>query len=387
MKIPAFSPCIRAAMAFLLVALAVLSGCSLRSADGPERQFGQTWFIPFQLQEAKPVSKEEALRVVSAISPATQGLSSWNDFSFALGQSIAYVSGRPPAQAGIKYPGLEVSNAQMADTLNHLNTLLPRLDAEPSLLASEFQWFRIGPDFGITGYFEPTLNASRTRSTKYSYPLYKKPGDLKKGRLYHTRHAIDRKGVLVGRNLEIAWVDSEADAFFLHVQGSGRLRFDDGTASHILYADKNNREYKSLGRMMKEQGLLQEGNVSMQSIRQYLTDHPEQQAELFDMNPSYVFFREAQAGPLGSMGRPLTPWVSVATDRSILPHGSLAFLIAPLPEMNGGVTPFHGLVLPQDRGGAIKRNRMDIFCGAGERAKFVAGYLDTKGAVYVLVKK
>jgi Membrane-bound lytic murein transglycosylase len=389
MNLPPFFPQARVCGYALLLcfALAVLPGCSLRSAEAPEKSFGRTWFIPFQSQEARTVSKEEALRALSAMNPAAQGLASWKDFSFALEQSLAHVSGRPPKQAAINYPGLQVSNETLAATLLHLQTLLPRLDAEPSLLATEFQWFRIGPDFGITGYFEPALNASRKKSAKYSYPLYKKPANLRKGRPYHTRHAIDRKGALAGKKLEIAWVDSEADAFFLHVQGSGRLNFDDGTSSHILYADKNNREYKSLGRMMKEMGLLEEGNVSMQSIRQYLADHPEQQAELFDMNPSYVFFREASSGPLGSMGRPLTPWVSVATDRSVLPHGSLAFLITPLPREDRGETPFYALVLPQDRGGAIKRNRMDIFCGAGKGAEFVAGHLDARGAVYILVKQ
>ena len=205
---------------------------------------------------------------------------------------------------------------------------------------------------------------------------------------YHTRQTIDRKGVLAGRGLEIAWVSSETDAFFLHIQGSGRLLFPDGSVSHVLYAGKNNRAYVPLGRVMRDRGMLDPDNVSMQSIRQCLLENPDKCAELFDTNPSYVFFREAAQGPIGAMGSTLTPWVSTATDRKTLPHGSLVFAIVPLPDAAGKpAVPFYGLTLPQDTGGAIKGNRIDLFCGAGDQGAHNAGYLNARGAVYILVKK
>jgi membrane-bound lytic murein transglycosylase A len=178
----------------------------------------------------------------------------------------------------------------------------------------------------------------------------------------------------------------ETDAYFLHVQGSGRLRFDNGSVSHVLYAGKNNQPYVSLGRVMKEEGLLPEDGVNMRAIRAYLARNPQRRSGLFDRNPSYVFFREAAHGPVGGMGKPLTPWVSVAVDRSVLPYGALAMVTLPVPDRQGRHTvPFHALVLPQDTGGAIKGHRMDLFCGAGDMAEHVAGHLDVQGAVYLLL--
>ena len=214
------------------------------------------------------------------------------------------------------------------------------------------------------------------------------PSDLKAGKAYHTRNEIDRKGVLAGRGLEIAWVHSEMDAFFLHIQGSGRLVYDDGGVSHVLYAGKNNRPYVPIGRVMRDRGLLDPDNVNMRTIRECLLGNPDKCAELYDSNPSYVFFREAPKGPLGAMGRPLTPYVSIATDRSVLPHGSLTCSVTPLPDATGNPNRgFYGLTLPQDTGGAIRNKRIDLFCGPGDEAAHNAGYMNYKGAVYILVKK
>ena len=126
----------------------------------------------------------------------------------------------------------------------------------------------------------------------------------------------------------------------------------------------------------------------MQTIRECLLGNPDKCAELYDTNPSYIFFREAPSGPLGAMGRTLTPYVSIATDRSVLPHGSLTFSVTPLPDADGKPNrAFYGLTLPQDTGGAIRNRRVDLFCGPGENAEHNAGYMNYKGAVYILVKK
>jgi membrane-bound lytic murein transglycosylase A len=178
------------------------------------------------------------------------------------------------------------------------------------------------------------------------------------------------------------------DAFFLHIQGSGRLRFADGSVSHALYAGNNNQPYVSLGKVLRDRGLIAPDKVNMQSIREYLLANPGRSAELYDANPRYVFFREAELGPVGAMGRPLTPYVSIATDRALLPHGSLVFAVFPLPDAVGRPErAFYGLTLPQDTGGAIRGNRIDLFCGAESEAAHVAGYLDWKGAVYLGLKK
>ena len=178
------------------------------------------------------------------------------------------------------------------------------------------------------------------------------------------------------------------DAFFLHIQGSGRLVFEDGSVHHVLYAGQNGQPYVSLGRVMRELDLLDPDNVNMRSIRDWLSANPGQNAELYDANPSYIFFRLAAKGPIGAMGRPLTPYLSTATARSVLPHGSLTFSVIPLPDAAGEPRrPFYGLTLPQDVGGAIKGHRVDLFFGAESEAAHLAGYLNSKGAVYVLVKE
>ncbi len=382
-------------LTLLLFALCCASGCSLKKGGGERATAGAAgigpaahMFTPLNAPGAFPLSGSEAESLSLKISAGAQGMRGWKEMDFAVGQSLAYASSRPAGQAAVSRPGLTLTYGQLAASLAHLKKLLPQLDSQPGILAREFTWYRLGPDFGFTGYYEPTLQASRTRSASYPYPLYKVPPDLRKGVPYHTRHDIDRRGRLAGRNLELCWVSSETDAFFLHIQGSGRLRYTDGTITHALYADKNNRSYVPLGRVLRDEGLLEPDNVNMRSIRQCLAENPGRVAEWFDKNPSYVFFREAAKGPLGAMGRPLTPWVSTATDKNVLPHGSLVFVALPLPDPDGKPSvPFYGLTLPQDTGGAIKGNRIDLFCGPGDQAQHTAGYLNSAGAVFLLVKK
>lgn len=375
----------------ILVILCLAHGCSLKQDIGGKPA---AWseapplFSPLTQRGAFVLPDKEAESLALKMNVRYHGLASWRELDFPISQSLAHASGRPAGNTALNLPGLTLTYSQLAATLTHLQNILPKLDSHPGLLARDFTWYRIGPDFGFTGYYEPTLRASRTQSAAYPYPLYRVPPDLKKGKPYHTRNAIDRKGALKGRALEIAWVSSEMDAFFLHIQGSGRLLFEDGSVTHVLYAGKNNRSYVPIGRVMRDQGLLDPDNVNMQSIRECLLGNPEKCAEIYDSNPSYVFFREADKGPVGAMGRPLTPYVSTAVDRSVLPHGSLVFTTVPLPDASGQHRKaFYGLTLPQDTGGAIKGNRIDLFCGAGEDAAHIAGYLNAKGAVYVLVKK
>ena len=380
---------LRSALCVVFACL-LLSACSLKQTERTSfpAGAGPSLFSPLDQRGAFAVSGREAESLALKMNARAQGMNSWRDMSFAVSKSLAYASSRPASGTAVSLSGLTLSYGQLAASLQHLQNILPKLDSQPGLLARDFTWYRIGPDFGFTGYYEPSLRASRTKSASYPYPLYRLPPDVRSGVPYHTRQAIDRKGVLAGRGLEIAWVSSETDAFFLHIQGSGRLLFPDGSVSHVLYAGKNNRAYVPLGRVMRDRGMLDPDNVNMQSIRQCLLENPSKCAELFDTNPSYVFFREAAQGPIGAMGSTLTPWVSTATDRKTLPHGSLVFAIVPLPDAAGKpAVPFYGLTLPQDTGGAIKGNRIDLFCGAGDQGAHTAGYLNARGAVYILVKK
>lgn len=372
----------------LLIFISMASGCALwgEKRVPMHRRPAIELFSPVYTAGVKQISQAEAQKLAKRMLPHQQGLKSWQDLGFALEQSLSYARAKPSTSVAFEQPGLTVTYAEIVATLEHIKTQLPKLS--PSILSSQFTWYRIGPDFGVTGYYEPTLYASRQKSPKYSYPLYRLPGDLQKGKAYYSREEIDRMGALQDKGLEIAWVTSETDAFFLHIQGSGRLVFDDGTTSHILYAGKNNQPYRSLGRIMVEQGFLEPSTVSMRTVKETLRAYPEKKSEFFDSNPSYVFFREKSQGPIGAMGKPLTPYVSVASDPRMLPYGSLAFMVTPLPDAKGDLNvPFYGMILPQDTGGAIKKNRVDLFCGPGEKAEHTAGYLDSPGAIYLLLKK
>ncbi len=379
--------------ALLLLAALALAGCGKTvirhdaAQPGTAPQQVVSLFTPLESHAAQTLSDAEASRLVRQLSPEQQGLSSWNDLDAAVRRSLAFAQRRPAAATALTFPGLTATWGDIARSTATLLALLPSLDADPDLLVRSFRWVRLGPDFSFTGYYEPTLRASRAPANGLYQPLYKKPPELRAKKPYFTRNQIDRQGALRGRNLEIAYVD-ETEAFFLHIQGSGRLRFDDGSTIHVLYAGKNNRTYVSLGRLMKERGILPEGGVNMRAIRKYLAENPDQRASLFDENPSYVFFRPETYGPIGSMGAVLTPWVSLAVDRRVMPQGCVTMVVAPLPGPDGQHTrPFPALTLPQDSGGAIKGHRIDLFCGAGNEAEHIAGHLDIKGAVYILLPR
>ena len=346
---------------------------------------------PLETPGVFPVSEAEAQRLSRGLAPARQGMRSWKDMRFAVEQSLAYVRAKPSSRVAVNYPSLQVTYGEMEKGLERLLRLLPFLDKAPEVLASDFRWVRIGPDFGFTGYYEPEIPASHVRKGRFQYPIYKSPPDLRKKRPYHTRHAIDCKGALKGRGLELAWVEDPVDIFMLQIQGSGRLRFEDGAVRSVLYDGQNGHKYVALGRVMVDRGLLKREEVSMFSIREWLAAHPDQVTDLLDTNPSYVFFKLGKpgtSGSKGSMGRRITPWVSVATDQSVLPNGLLTLMNVTLPDEGGEHSvPFNALTLPQDTGGAIKRNRVDLFCGNGETATHTASYLDNRGAVFLLLPR
>ncbi|MCP4146370.1 MAG: murein transglycosylase, partial [bacterium] len=175
-----------------------------------------------------------------------------------------------------------------------------------------------------------------------SFDIYKKYKGLPrvlKGRLtknnkvlpYYNRDDIDVKKKLDGKKLEIVWINSLVDVFFLQVQGSGIVELDTGERLRVNYAESNGHVYRSIGALMIRRGFLEREKVSMQSIRQYLEEHPEEVEEIFNFNPSYVFFRKVKEGPIGFMGVPVTAYRSIATDRKLFPRGGLCYIETELP--------------------------------------------------------
>ena len=250
-----------------------------------------------------------------------------------------------------------------------------------------------------TGYYEPEIRGSRQRRPGYEVPIYAKPPDLleanpqtgERGRgrvdaegryvLYYERAEIEQ-GVLAGRGLEIAWAADPVELFFLQIQGSGRLRLPDGSVMRIGYAGQNGREYVAIGRLLRERGLL-ESPISMQKIVDWLRAHPQEGRALMRENKSYVFFQELTGpGPLGALGRPVTPGVTVAADPRFVPLGAPVLLAA----MDNGRA--NGLWVAQDTGGAIRgANRFDTFWGAGADAAATAGSMSSRGRAYLLLPR
>lgn len=268
----------------------------------------------------------------------------------------------------------------------------------------------------FTGYYEPILEGSRERTDLFSCPLYQKPPDLltldlgdfhptfqgKKlvGRLgngtllpYYDREAIDGKAVLAGAGLELAWLADPIDIFFLHVQGSGKIRLRDGNLMNVNYAAANGRAYRSIGRKLIDEGILPKEEVNLESIKKFLREHPEERDRILHYNESYVFFRQVPEGPVGSLSEPVTAGRSIATDSALFPKGALAYIETQIPVLDekGGLKGWKKIsrfVLNQDTGGAINGpGRVDLFFGSGEEAGRSAGFMNQKGRLYFLIKK
>jgi membrane-bound lytic murein transglycosylase A len=263
-----------------------------------------------------------------------------------------------------------------------------------------FDWVRVGDGKAFaTGYYEPEIPASPVQAPGYTVPIYVTPPDLTRctlptgqtgrGRidengqcvLYFTRAEIEN-GALAGKGLELAWAADPVDLFFLQIQGSGRLRFPDGTIMRIGYADQNGRDYVAIGRLLRERGILPPGGANMQSITAWMRANPDQARELMQENLSYVFFKVLNgAGPLGALGIPVTAQATVASDPNFIPLGAPVFLSVDRPEASG-------LWVAQDTGGAIKgANRVDTFWGSGQAAQQIAGGMSAKGLALVLIPK
>jgi len=268
----------------------------------------------------------------------------------------------------------------------------------------------------ITGYFEPILEGSRTRTDRFRYPLYKTPdetvivpvdrfdsqdgrdkfvGRLHKGEVipHFSRREIDGNGALDGRGLEIAWVDDQVALFLLHIQGSGKIRLSEGRLLHVTYAQSNGWPFRGLTGMMFEKGLLKENGKSYEHMKRFLLDHPEERQELMNYNERYVFFRIVTEGPLGALNLPLVAGRSIATDLDVYPRGALALIKTrkPVFDEQGRILSwksFSRFVLNHDTGAAIKGpGRVDLFCGTGEKAERIAGAMKEKGELYFLLLK
>ena len=268
----------------------------------------------------------------------------------------------------------------------------------------------------FTGYFEPVLQGSLNKDTEYQFPIYARPDDLTtidlslfsqqfKGETivgryinqrvvpYYDRKEIEHQGLLEGKVKEIAWLKDRLDLFFLQIQGSGKIYLDNGEIINVHYHGSNGQPYRSIGKLLIDEGKITREEISMQKIRDYLRNHPEEIETVLNYNPSYVFFKVEKDGPLGSLEVKLTPGRSIALDRRLFPQAGLAFIETNKPLINGDGTihkwmAFSRFVLNQDTGGAIRGpGRADLFWGNGPYAEIAAGYMQEFGKLYFLILK
>jgi len=275
-------------------------------------------------------------------------------------------------------------------------------DAE-SFFKENFTLSLIGTDGLMTGYYEPELQGSLVKTKRYKYPIYNTPDDLVvvklgsvyknlknyrlRGRIkshtlvpYFTREELSQREVNAS---VICYTNSKIDRFFLEVQGSGRVRLENGEIIFIGFDNQNGHPYKSIGKYLIKSGAIKKEDISLQSIRKWFVQHPSQVDEVLNHNPSVVFFKQKKHGATGALGLELTPLRSIAVDKRVVPLGSMLYLSAKDENIQ-----FDRIVFAQDTGGAIKGAvRADMFCGFGKKAGEMAGNLKADLKIWVYKPK
>jgi membrane-bound lytic murein transglycosylase A len=369
-------------------------------------------------------SPKEALKPVRFFHPTFRDDLHWADLELCIKRNLEYLYRLSPDTV-FDYGPHQFSCQHVIDSQKaFLDVMASRPDAARlgKMIRQNFSVYKASGRVGnrdvlFTGYFEPVFEARRMPDEVFRYPIYRRPDDLIEidlslfreefnGRKiiariegdkvlpYFSRSEIEGEKAIIGKGLEIAWLKDPLDVDFLQIQGSGLLQLEDGQSIRVGYAAKNGRPYRSIGRYLIDQGLLEREEVSMQSIRSYLSRHPEIVDEVLNYDPSYVFFRILGEGPVvGSINVPLTAGRSLALDLRLFPPGALGFICNEKPVVNeaGDITgwqDFSRFVLVQDTGGAIRgAGRADLFWGRGPYAELAAGHMKHDGELYILVKK
>lgn len=383
----------------------LLAGCALFKKEPPE-------------------VKETGLMKISASEyPEFLDDMAYNSLTDGILGSISYLRRVPPTRT-FRFGQDVYDTSHMIRSLEHF---LYFIQAKPSnqelkeYIDTNYLVYRsVGGDTPgevlFTGYYEPVLEGSLEPTPEYPFPIYARPDDLTtidlslfspqfKGKKiigrythnrvvpYYDRKDIEYKELLKDKAVTIAWLKDRVDLFFLHIQGSGKIDLDSGETIHVHYHTTNGRPYRSIGKLLIDQGKISRAEMSMQKIRDYLYRHPEEVGTVLYYNPSYVFFKIEEDGPLGYLEVKLTPGRSIAMDRRLFPLAGLAFIETqkPLTTDDGKIdrwTDFSRFVLYQDTGGAIRGpGRGDLFWGNGPQAEIAAGHMKHPGKLYFLILK
>ena len=327
------------------------------------------------------------------------------------------------------FPIENITHARSKASLEHFKHVLETSDTPEEFdatLAVEFDIYRAagwdGEGGGVlfTGYCTPILHGNLASDGEYRYQLYRLPGDLAKGKdgailgqkqpdgslqPYPTREAIEAGHLLEGQQLELVYLRDPLDAFIAHVNGSAVIELPDGTQKRYGYAGKNGREYRSLGRMLVEDGVLAAEDVSLTKLRTWGAENPEQLVEYIRKDDSFVFFLEIDGPPKGSLNVDVSPGRTLATDKTLFPRGAIVFVDVDVPKKKTRVRTwwesltdteteeystvvYDRFMFDQDTGGAIRTaGRADIYMGIGDEAEWTAGQMRSPGQLYYLFLK
>jgi membrane-bound lytic murein transglycosylase A len=356
------------------------------------------------------VSQNSPLTVVKlAVNNPNLGLDEqlWQKDRWALIQaidhSLRYLSSPSAVQAYRRYSVPGFSRDRVKRSLLRFKTLLKQARNPQELQAAvkrEFVFYQaVGNDnrgtVHFTGYFEPTYTASRHRTNEYRYPLYRKPANFATwSRPHPSRAALEgsdglgTKSLIKGR--ELIWLRDRLEAYLVQIQGAAKIRLTNGKSISVAFDGSTDYPYTSIGKELVKDGIFQPGELTLPILIDYLKKHPEALDRYLPRNHRFIFFREtsAAAKAKGSLGLPVTPERSIATDKSLMPPGALALLLAPIPNTNLQKESVSRYVLDQDTGSAIKgAGRVDIFMGTGNLAGDRAGLMSDDGQLYYLLLK
>ncbi len=331
------------------------------------------------------------------------------DLSKAINNSLNYLN-KPSSKEF--FPIGQISHAKVVASLKAFDKLLasglPIRDLNKAITQQFDVYMSIGCDDRgtvlFTGYYTPIFDGSFTRTERFRYPLYKTPSDLKKdtngeilGRRgpdgnvtpYPARREIESSGMLKGN--ELIWLSDPFEVYITHVQGSAKIKLPNGNLITIGYAANNGQEYKGISEGLVNDGKIPADQISLAAMIDFFKKNPTQVDKYINQNPRFVFFRQDEGEPMGSLNEPVIANRSIATDKSIFPRGALTFISTTLPKIeNGAVVKrvYNGFALDQDTGGAIRApGRCDVYMGQGDTAGKLAGQVRQEGRLYYLFLK
>lgn len=380
----------------VLVVFLALSGCQKRSVVIIDAQ-------EIKKDYARPLPPGElALRKITdpaQIPDYTKALSDLGDLAAAIDQSLIYMA-KPSSK--IFYPYGDITHERAVKSLTELKKLITSgmtPEQMNQVLREAFDtYISVGCDDQgtvlYTGYYTPIFNGSLTRTDRFKYPLYKSPANLVKnpdgtilgqkgtdGRisLYPSRKDIQKSNMLAGN--EIVWLADPFEVYIVHVQGSAKIRMPDGQLQMFAYDAHNGWDYESILKQMIADGKISAKDINLKALIDYFKAHPDQVDRYINNNPRFVFFRPDTGEPRGSINVPVTPFRTLATDKSIYPRAMFAFAAVDLDHPVG-------FALDQDTGGAIRAaGRCDVYMGVGDRAGELAGGTYREGKLYYLFVK